>query len=220
MVLQGQTAGLLKQNTLNFCYAYGIRFNENLNLRFGLAAGFRNIRTQNSLNSGLIVGNPNDPAISAYNSIPPSLYNAFSFTLYTKNIELQAVAPNLTASLQNKNLQTLDYPVLQTGLTYKHTVGGGKLLNENSYIKVFAGMMQYKQTGSTITGAVMLSANDLLSGMIQYNSSGVLTAGIGVEFEKKYRAFISYSTGGLYSKAIYGGGGIAEIHLNYSLNKK
>lgn len=220
VVFQNQTGGLLKQSTFNFCYAYGIQFKEDLNLRFGIGAGFKNVRTESSGNLGTIVGDPNDPAISAYNSIPPSFYNVFSFTLYTHNLELQVVAPNLTAGLQNKNLQALDYLQLQGGLTYQRQIGGGRLLNEDSYIKLFAGMMKYKETGSIISGGVLLSANGFLSGNVQYNSSGVITAGIGIPIEKNYNIFINYSVGGLYSKAIYGGGGVAEIHFNCSFKKK
>ena len=220
LVFQNQTGGLLKQTGFNFCYAYGVQFKKNLNLRFGIAAGFKSVRTENSANLGSIVGDQNDPAISAYNSIPPSFYNAFSFTLYSDNLELQVVAPNLTAGLQNKNLQSLDYLQLQAGLTYRHKMGGGKLLNEDSFVKLFAGMMKFKETGSVITGGVMLSANSFLSGNLQYNSSGVITAGIGIPIEKTYNIFINYSVGGLYSKAIYGGGGVAEIHFNCSFKKK
>ena len=66
----------------------------------------------------------------------------------------------------------------------------------------------------------MLSANDFLSANVQYNSSGVITAGIGIPIEKSYNIFVNYSIGGLYSKTIYGGGGVAEIHFNCSFKKK
>lgn len=220
IVFESQTGGLLRQTRLNFCYAYGMKLKENLNLRFGIAAGFKNVRTETASNLATIVGDPNDPALSAYNSIPPSFYNAFSFTLYTNDFELQVVAPNLTAAMQNKNLQSLDYLQLQGGLTYTRKVGGGGMLNENSYIKLFAGMMKYKETGSVISGGAMLSANDFLSANVQYNSSGVITAGIGIPIEKTYNIFVNYSIGGLYSKTIYGGGGVAEIHFNCSFKKK
>jgi hypothetical protein len=221
MVFQNQSGGLLKQTLFNFCYAYGIKFKENLNLRFGIGAGFKNIRADESSSSNTgIIGDLNDPALSAYNSIPPSFYSSLSFTLYTKNIELQLVAPNLTASLQNKNLQSLDYLMLQGGLSYQAAIGGGKLLNSDSYIKAFAGIMQYKQTGSIITGGLLLNTNGFLSASAQYNTSGVITAGVGIPVEKILLINVNYSIGGLYSKTIYGGGGVTEIHINYTLKKK
>lgn len=220
VVFQSQSGGLLKQTIFNFCYAYGIQFKKDLHLRFGIAAGFKNVRAQTSANLGNIIGDPNDPAISAYNSIPPSFYNAFSFTLHSENLELQVVAPNLTAGLQNKNLQSMDYLQLQAGATYQRKVGGGRLLSEDSYIKLFAGMMKYKESGSIITGGVLLNANGFLSANLQYNTAGVITAGIGIPIEKTYNIFVNYSIGGLYSKAIYGGGGVAEVHFNCSFKKK
>jgi len=220
VVFQSQSGGLLKQTVFNFCYAYGIQFKEDLRLRFGIAAGFKNIRAETAANLSNIIGDPNDPAISAYNSIPPSFYNAFSFTMYSRNLEVQVVAPNLTAALQNKNMQSLDYLQLQAGVSYQRQVGGGRLLSEDSYVKLFAGLLKYKESSSIITGGVMLNANGFLSGNLQYNTAGVITAGIGIPIEKTYNIFVNYSIGGLYSKAIYGGGGVAEVHFNCSFKKK
>jgi hypothetical protein len=218
-VLQSQTGGLLKQTLANFCYAFGIKFKEDLNLRMGIGAGFKTIRADATKDYG-IIGDPNDPALAAYNSIPPSFYSALSLTLTAKDLELQLVAPNLTAALQNKNLQMLDYLMFQAGLTYQQNIGGGNLLNDKSYLKGFAGMMQYKQTGSVFTGGLLLNASDFLSANVQYNTAKVITAGIGIPIENILLININYSIGGLYSKSIYGGGGIAEIHINYTIKKK
>lgn len=214
VVFQSQTGGLLKQTLFNFSYAYGIQLKEDLGLRFGIAAGFKNIRAETAFNLGNVTGDPNDPAISAYNSIPPSFYNAFSVTMHSEHLEVQLVAPNLTAPLQNKNLQSLDYLQLQAGVTYHRQIGGGRLLSEDSYVKLFAGLMKYKQSSSILTGGVLLNANGFLSGNLQYNTAGVITAGIGIPIDKSYNIFVNYSIGGLYSNAIYGGGGVVEVHFN------
>ena len=110
LVLDNENAGILKQSLFNLCYAYGIKFKENLGLRFGIGAGFKNTRVDASALSGSgITGDPRDPTLLAYNSTPPSFYNSFSMTLTSKNLEFQTVLPNLTANLQNNNLKAIDY---------------------------------------------------------------------------------------------------------------
>lgn len=221
LVLQNQSAGLLKQTVFNFCYAYGIKFREDFKLRFGIGAGFKNIRAQTN-NSSLesIVGDANDPALTAYNSIPPSFYNVFSVSANMKNIELQLVAPNLTAALQNKSLQRLDYVQFQGGISYTRQIGGGNLLNDESSLRVFGGAMMYKQSGTLAMGGVELNANGYLTANAMYNSTGVMTGGLGVILDKSVQIGINYSIGGLYSRTIYGGAGVAELHVGYLFKKK
>lgn len=220
-VLQNQTAGLLRHTLFNFCYAYGIKFREDFKLRFGIGAGFKNVRALTN-NSSLetVIGDPNDPALTAYNSIPPSFYNVFSVSANMKNIELQLVAPNLTAALQNKNFQGVDYLQLQGGLSYVKQIGGGNLLNEESSLRVFGGAMMYKQSGTLAMGGIELNANGYLTTNVMYNSSGVMTGGLGVILDKSVQIGLNYSIGGLYSRNIYGGAGVAELHIGYLFKKK
>lgn len=221
LVLQNQSAGLLKQTVFNFCYAYGVKVKENLNIRFGIGAGFKNVRAQTQNASlGNIIGDPDDPALTAYNSIPPSFYNVFSVSVTSKQLELQLVAPNLTASLQNKNLKSLDYVQLQGGVGYTKKMGGGNLLNDESSLRVFAGAIKYKESGMIMMGGAELNANGYLTGSLMYNNNGVLTGGLGVIIEKSIQVGINYSVGGLYSRAIYGGAGVAELHVGYLFKKK
>lgn len=221
LVLQNESAGLLKQTVFNFCYAYGIKLKEDFSVRFGIGAGFKNVRTVgDNSNLNTIVGDPNDPALSAYNSIPPSFYNVFSASINLKDLELQVVAPNLTAALQNKNLQTLDYVQLQGGLSYTRKVGGGRLLGEGSAVRVFGGAIKYMQSGVVGIGGVELNANGYLTCNAFYNSTGVITGGLGVIIDQSIQVGVNYSIGGLYSRAIYGGAGVAELHVGYSFRKK
>lgn len=221
LVLQNQSAGLLKQTVFNFCYAYGIQFKENLKVRFGIGAGFKNVRAQTqNANLGSIVGDPDDPALTAYNSIPPSFYNVFSVSVNTKDLEFQLVVPNLTASLQNKNLKSLDYVQMQGGIGYTKKIGGGNLLNDESSLRAFAGAIKYKESGMVMMGGAELNANGYLTGSVMYNNTGVLTGGLGVIIEKSIQVGINYSVGGLYSRAIYGGAGVAELHVGYLFKKK
>jgi len=216
-----QSMGILNQSLFNFSYAYGMSFKSGMKLRFGIGAGFRNTRvTENSGPGGQIIGDPGDPTLLAYNSVPPSFFSSFGLTLYTDKLELQLVAPNLTAGLQNKTLQTLDYVMMQGGLGYKLKVGGGKLLGPGSYARVFAGALMYKETGMLILGGFQVNANNLLSANFIYSTSGIMTVGVGVPVENTAQINLNYSIGGLYSNAIYGGSGLAEIHFMYRLKKR
>jgi hypothetical protein len=219
LVMYNRKGGILKQSLFNLCYSYGIKFKESLKLRFGIGAGFKNIRAENDGYEN-IIGDINDPTLSSYNSIPPSFYSSFSFTLQAKDLELQTVLPNLTAKLQNKNLATLDYPTMQFGLGYKKAIRMGSFFGKDSYIKAFAGMIQYNQTGTIINGGVLVSSTNALAVNLQYNTSGVLTAGLGIPIEKVIHINVNYSLGGLYSRTIYGGSGVTEINVNYSFKKK
>jgi hypothetical protein len=221
MNMTRQSMGILNQSLFNFSYAYGMSFKSGMKLRFGIGAGFRNTRvTESSGPGGQIIGDPGDPTLLAYNSVPPSFFSSFGLTLYTDKLELQLVAPNLTAGLQNKTLQTLDYVMMQGGLGYKLKVGGGKLLGPGSYAKVFAGALMYKETGMLILGGFQVNANNLLSANFIYSTSGIMTVGVGVPIENTAQINLNYSIGGLYSNAIYGGSGLAEIHFMYRFKKR
>jgi hypothetical protein len=193
-----------------------------MKLRFGFGAGFKNSRVvESSTTGGQIFGDPNDPTLLAYNSVPPSFFSSFGITLYKDKWEVQLVQPNLTASLQNKTLQTLDYITTQAGLGLKLKVGGGKgMLGPGSYAKVFAGVLMYKQTGTIINAGLLVNANNLLSVNLIYNTSSVITVGVGIPIESQAQINLNYSVGGLYSNAIYGGSGVAEVHFSYTFKKK
>lgn len=217
--IYSQAGGKLKQSLINFSYSYDVRIKDNLNCRLGIGAGFKNIRAESIL-SGNYVGDPNDPTIAAFNSIPPSAFTSFSFTLYTNKIELQTVLPNLTAGLQNKTLQTVDYVSLQAGLTYKMQLGDSKILGSGSEARFFGGIIQFKQSGTIITGGILLNRSNIVSGNLQYNTAGIITVGVGLPIKSLFQINYNYSIGGLYSKNIYGGSGASELHINYIIKKK
>ncbi len=219
LVLTKQNVGLLNQTLFNFAYAYGMKFKSGMNLRTGFAAGFKSTRVQES-NNAQVTGDQNDPTLLAYNSAPPSFFSSFGITLYTDKLEVQAVMPNLTASLQSKTLQTIDYITTQAGLTYKLKVGGGKMLGPGSYAKVFAGVNMYKSSGTVINAGVLVNANNLMSVNLIYNTSSIITIGVGIPIENTAQINLNYSVGGLYASGIYGGAGVAEIHFSYVFKKK
>ncbi len=215
-VISKQNVGVLDQTLFNFCYAYGTKFKSGMKLRLGFGAGFKNSRVSDA---SQIIGDPNDPVLQAYNSVPPSFFSSFGATITTNNLEVQVVMPNLTAKLQNKILQTLDYPTTEAGLTYTKPMASKKF-DPGSFLKVYAGVIMYKQTGMIITAGAQLYSNNLLSGTLMYSSSGIITVGVGVPIEKTVNINVCYSIGGLYSNAIYGGSGIAEVHFSYTIKKK
>lgn len=220
MNLQQVNTGVLTQTLFHFNYAYGMKLKEHLRLRMGFSAGFKTNRVNtNAFLTGLLVGDPGDPSLAAFNTAPPSFYSCFGLSLYSDNIELQLAAPNLTAKLQSQSLQTLDYVMMQAALTYKMAMGGGHLLGPSSYLKLYAGATQYKQTGTNITGGLQLGAYEFLSFNALYSTSGAITAGVGILVEKNVKIDFNYTIGGLYSKTIYGGAGLSEVHLSYAFNK-
>lgn len=219
LVLSKQNVGLLNQTLFNFAYAYGTKLKSGMSVRMGFGAGFKSTRVQES-NNNQIYGDQNDPALLAYNSAPPSFFSSFGLSVYTDKLEFQAVVPNLTASLQSKTLQTIDYIQAQVGLGYKLKVGGGKMLGPGSYAKIYGGMNMYKSSGSVINAGFLVSANDLLSMNFIYSTNGVMTVGVGVPIEKTAQINLNYSIGGLYASTIYGGSGVAEIHFVYLFKKK
>jgi hypothetical protein len=189
-----------------------------MKLRLGIGAGFKSSRLSESADAQ-IIATPGDPAISAYNSVPPSFFSSFGGTLYTEKMEIQLVMPNLTSKLQNKVLQTLDYPTTEASIGYKKPMTGKKF-GPGSYLKLYAGVIMYKQTGTVITAGGLLNVNGLLSGSLLYSTTGTITVGVGVPIEGNAQINLNYSVGGLYSNAIYGGSGVAEVHFSYTFKKK
>lgn len=215
-----QNTGILSQTLFHLNYGYSMKVKEKLNLRLGFSGGFKTNRImRDAFNSGALLGDLSDPALIAFNSAPPSFFSSFGLTLNSEKLELQAVLPNLSAKLQSKTVQ-LDYVMAQAGLTYKHNVSGNSFMGENGYVKVFGGVSMYKQTGTIIIGAVQVSAYDFLTLNAMYNTTSAITAGVGVDIAKNLQIDFNYSVGGLYSRTIYGGAGLSEVHLYYIFNKK
>jgi hypothetical protein len=96
----------------------------------------------------------------------------------------------------------------------------GKKFGPGSYLKLYAGVIMYKQTGTVITAGGLLNVNGLLSGSLLYSTTGTITVGVGVPIEGNAQINLNYSVGGLYSNAIYGGSGVAEVHFSYTFKKK
>lgn len=215
-----QNTGILSQTLFHFNYAYGMEIRDNMNLRMGFSAGFKTNRLNiNALALGNDVGDPSDPAFLAFNSAAPSFYSCFGLTFYTEQLELQLAAPNLTAKFQSNGAETIDYLMAQGALTYKMDMSGASWLGPNAYLKVLAGGMQYKQTGTIFQGGLQLAAYDFLKCNAMYSSSGTITGGLSIQVQKSINIDFNYTVGGLYSKSIYGGAGVSEVHLNYSFNK-
>lgn len=216
-----QNTGILSQTLFHINYGYGMKIRDKMNLRLGFSGGFKTNRiVTEAFNAGALLGDLSDPALVAFNSAPPSFFSSFGLTFYTEKIELQATIPNLSAKLQSKNVQQLDYVMAQAGFTYKHSMSGNSFMGENGYLKVFGGVNMYKQTGTIIVGALQLSAYDFLTVNAMYNTTNAITAGIGIDIAKNLQIDFNYTIGGLYSRQIYGGSGLSEIHLYYLFNKK
>jgi len=114
----------------------------------------------------------------------------------------------------------VDNVSMQLGLGYKLKIGGGKTLGPGSYAKIFVGANQYKQSGTIINAGVLVSANNILSVNLIYNTASIITVGVGIPIENSMQMNLNYSVGGLYSQAIYGGSGVAEVHFSYTFKKK
>ncbi len=208
-----QSIGLLRQNLLSLNYAYGFKLNNTSNLRLGFAAGFQNRLLLNSTSN--IVGDINDPAVISYNSNPSSFFSSFGLTYFSNKLEIQAALPNLTSSLSNSNFKSVNFSIAQLGITYNILKASSEqrgLINS----KIFAGLNQFKETGSVFFGGLMFSKNNLFDASLIYNSTGIITTGFALPVEKIMLLNINYSFGGVYSKNIYGGGGTLEVCINYN----
>lgn len=215
LVLRKQTSGLMETVLFNFNYSYALKFKNDAQLRMGLSGGFKNAR----LSTTALIGDPSDPVVLGYNSHPPSLASSFGIVLKTKKIELQAAFPNLTVKIQNPNLKSLDYEIAQGELSYQFLSKKGNSTG-NSSMSFAAGGIYFKETGIIFFGGLQWQSNTVLSASAQYNTTGVITGGVGLNVQDNMRIDLLCSMGGLYSKKIYGGVGIAELHINYNFKKK
>ena len=216
VVLRKQSSGLMETVLFNFNYSYALKFKKESQLRFGLSAGFKNAR----LSTNALVGDPSDPVVLGYNSHPPSLASSFGLVFKSKKFELQAVLPNLTAKIQNPNLKSLDYEVAQGCMQYQIKSTSSSNALERSFIDIAAGAIYYKETGVVVFGGAQWQSASVLSISAQYNTTGVIAGGFGLRIQDNMQIDLLCSMGGLYSKKIYGGVGIAEIHINYNFKKK
>jgi|GEM_PF-1510073 len=220
VTFQQQKSGILKSGHFGFAYAYGMKIKENLNLRLGIGAGLKNKRVTADINSAGIIGDEGDPALFAYNNSTPVFNSKLSFSLYTKSFEIQGVLPDATSKIQrNTNESLLDQEAGQFAVAYTKEIKNGGFLPDNSVVKVHAGFLKYKQTGSIISAGLLFTANHFISASCVYNSQGIISAWLNIPLEDKLNISFYYSTGGVYSRSIYGGAGVAELHFSYSFKK-
>jgi type IX secretion system PorP/SprF family membrane protein len=216
VVLRKQSAGLMETVLFNFNYSYALRFRKSAQLRIGISGGFKNAR----LSTSALIGDPSDPVVLGYNSHPPSLASSFGIVYKSRKLEFQAVLPNLTAKIQNPNLKSLDYEIGQGALAYQFISGKSASSDKMSAIKLSVGGIYYKETGVVAIGGVEWQSSSALNASVQYNSTGIITGEVGLLVQDNMRINLLCSMGGLYSKKIYGGVGVAELHINYNFKKK
>jgi type IX secretion system PorP/SprF family membrane protein len=211
-IILKQSAGLMEINLVSFNYSYGIHFGKSLQLRMGLTGGVKNAK----ISIANIQGDQNDPVALEYNSHPPSFASSFGMSLYSSKIEFEAVLPNLTINIQNPNLKTIDYEIARGSLGVKFPIGS---LESKKSVNITGGIIYYNTTGMLIIGGVRWIAGKNLMFDALYNSTGIITGGIGINLNEKMKVNIHCSMGGLYSQTIYGGTGLAELRINYNIKK-
>lgn len=220
-----QSAGILSKQYMLLNYATDIKISSNLHFKTGVAFGFRNISLDQEVISqsySSFFGNASDPVVLAYASKPPTFFASLGLTFFTKNLDVQLVAPNLSNYFKSADSSAFEDKPIHVGLGYLIPFRHNRLLGDNSVLKIQVGysknLLSYQQQ-NTIQAGATLSTSQGVSMEFFYNTSGAMNGGIGFDISEKYSVHINYLMGGVNSSIIYGNSGQAILGFRFKLPK-
>jgi hypothetical protein len=220
-----QSAGILSKQYMLLNYANDIKLKTNLHVKMGVAFGFRNISLDQEVISqsySSFFGNASDPVLLSYASKPPTFYTNLGITVFSKNVDLQVVLPNLSNYFKVADSSAFEDKPLHIGMGYQIPFRNNRLLGNNSILKLQVGFSKnflgYTEQNTILAGAT-LSTSQGLSIEFFYNTKGAMNCGVGFDISDKYNVHINYLLGGANSSVIYGSSGQAILGFRFKLPK-
>ena len=179
-------AGLLRQTSAALTYAYHLPLNEVDRLSFGLSGTFTNDR----LNEGSLIGDINDPDAMDVNQRKTYFDSDFGIAYRNKQLTIQAVFPNMIATLKNNRETEADYSTFFTAVSYQFETDLGLLEPKLTY----RGIKGFKNVLDVGTNFLFQSnTKNQFNLMGFYHSSKSATIGFGMTFNSRYSFIGSYS---------------------------
>ncbi|TCD26904.1 type IX secretion system membrane protein PorP/SprF [Pedobacter psychrodurus] len=179
-------AGLLRQTSVALTYAYHLPLNEEDRLSFGISGTF----TNNRLNESSLIGDNSDPDAMDVNQRKTYFDSDFGIVYHNKLITVQAVFPNMIATLKNNRETEADYSTFFTAVSYKFETDLGLLEPKLTY----RGIKGFKNVLDVGTNFLFNSNNkNQFNLMGFYHSSKSATVGFGITFNSRYSFTGSYS---------------------------
>jgi type IX secretion system PorP/SprF family membrane protein len=202
-----QTSGIFRSTRAVVTYAYHLPLSNDQKLSFGLSAGFVN----QSINTGNIVGNQNDPSVARYNANPTYVDGDFGVAYTYNKLTLQGALPNLKGLFKDDGTILMEHEVFFTSASYKL----GDPSNVSLEPKV--AYRQVKGFSNIVDAGANLAFNDSafsLQGI--YHSSNSATFGVGVNMSGY--SLLAYYTTNTTTLNAYSNGNF-EISLKFNLLK-
>jgi type IX secretion system PorP/SprF family membrane protein len=179
-------AGLLRQTSAALTYAYHLPLNEEDRLSFGLSGTFTNDR----LNEGSLIGDINDPDAMDVNQRKTYFDSDFGIAYRNKQLNIQAVFPNMIATLKDNRATAADYSTFFTAVSYQFETDLGLLEPKLTY----RGIKGFKNVLDVGTNFLFQSnTKNQFNLMGFYHSSKSATIGFGMTFNSRYSFIGSYS---------------------------
>ncbi|RZL50077.1 MAG: type IX secretion system membrane protein PorP/SprF [Pedobacter sp.] len=186
--INNDKAGLLRQTTISATYAYHLPINELDRLSFGISATLTNDR----LNESAINGDPNDPDVADVNQRKTYVDSDFGMTYRGKALKIQAVFPNMIASLKDSRNTEANYALFFSAISYRIETDLGVIEPKVA----FRGIKGFKNIVDVGTNLQFKSTTkNQFNIMGLYHSSKNATIGFGINFNDRYAFNGSYTLG-------------------------
>lgn len=179
-------AGLLRQTSIAAVYAYHLPLNDIDKLSFGIAATFTNYR----LSENLIKGDVNDIDLMNVNQRKSYFDSDFGMTYTVNSLIIQAVFPNMLATLRGDRNNEANYALFFSAISYKAQTDLGIIEPKI----VFRGIKGFKNIVDVGTNFQFKSTSvNQFNVLALYHSSKNATVGFGITLNKQYSFLGSYT---------------------------
>ncbi len=184
--LYSDKAGLLKETTIGISYAYHLPLNGQDHLNFGISGTMSN----NKLSAGAIKGNLNDPDALDVNQRKTYIDSDFGISYSSEKLNVQAVFPNMFATINGSRVNESDYLLFFSAISYKIETTLGNLEPKLAFrgVKGFKNIVDFGANMSLHS-----STENAISLVAIYHSSKNLSFGFDFVFNNKFGFNTSYT---------------------------
>ena len=181
-------AGLLRETKIAFTYAYHLPLSKNDRLSFGLSGSIMNDR----LSNGALKGDLDDPDVIDVDNRKAHIDSDFGMTYTVKKVTVQAVFPNMFATINKDRVDEVDYLLFFSAISYKLQTNLG-IVEPKLAFRGIKGFKNVVDLGANL--ALKSTSASNLNFLAIYHSSKSATVGMGLLFNEKYSFNTSYTIG-------------------------
>jgi type IX secretion system PorP/SprF family membrane protein len=210
--LRNESAGLQRELQVLGSYAYHLRLNDSgRQLHFGVSLGV----SGQSLQTGDIVGDLDDPSIGLYKERKAYVDGDVGVAYTSNRLNLQVAVPNLNRLLKKEDFRLVNQSTFFTAASYKLNLTEGADAVGLEPKVAFRGIQGFKNIWDAGAEMSFIDRQILLMGL--YHSTENATFGVGMNFKRKYLISAMYTT---QTAALtnYTNGSF-EVNLRFNLGK-